>query len=97
MTKLTLREVLRHPVTIASTVVAAVGGLLNVPLLSALATVAWAQAGSLFTVFSIAGFTLAPRVEFLPEQPLTVLAFGGAALYVGKRLYGVYQNLDTRL
>jgi hypothetical protein len=97
MTKLTLREVVQHPATIASAVVATIGGLLNLPVLSAFAAVAWAKAGTLFTVLSIGGFTVAPRVEFLPEGPLTVLALGGAGLYVLKLLYGVFQNLDTRL
>ena len=97
MTKLTLRGVVSHPATVASTVVAFVGGFLNLPVFGAFATVAWAKAGSLFTVLSIGGFTLAPRVPFLPETELTILALVGAALYGAKLLYGVYQNLDREL
>ena len=97
MTKLTLREVLRHPATLASSVVAVVVGALNLPVLGAFATVAWTKAASIFTALSVAGFSLAPRVAFLPEEPLTILAIGAGLLYVGKIGYGVYQNLDTRL
>jgi len=97
MTKITLQEVIRHPATVASSIVAVVGGLLNLPLLNALVAVAWAQAGSLFTVLSIGGFTLGPRVAFIPEEPLTILAIGAGLLYGAKRLYGVYQNFETRL
>ena len=97
MTDLTLREVVAHPATLASSAVAVIGGLLNIPFIDALLAVLWAQAGSLFTVLSIGGFTLAPRVAFLPEEPLTILALLGGGRYGGKLLYGVYQNLDREL
>ncbi|WP_049934658.1 hypothetical protein [Haloplanus natans] len=97
MTKLTLREAVSHPATVASTLVAVVGGALNLPVFGALATVAWAKAASIFTALSVAGFSLAPRVAFLPEGMLTALAIAAGLLYVAKIAYGVYQNLDTRL
>ncbi|GAB3321415.1 hypothetical protein [Haloplanus salinarum] len=97
MTALTLRGVIAHPLTVASSLVAVLGGFLNLPLFNALAAVAWAKAGSLFTVLSIGGFTLGPRVDFIPSAPLEIAAVVGGVLYGTKLLYGVYQNLDTRL
>lgn len=97
MTDLSLREAIAHPATLASALVAAIGGLLNIPVLDALLAVVWAKAGSLFTVLSIGGFTLAPRVDVIPEGALSSLAIAAGGLYGAKVLYGVYQNFEERL
>jgi hypothetical protein len=97
MTDITLREVIAHPATLASTVVAFIGGILNIPILEALIAVLWAKAGSLFTVLSIGGFTLGPRVPMIPEGPLTTLAIIAGVLYGVKVLYGVVQNFEERV
>lgn len=48
-------------------------------VVSAIIGLVWAQSGTLFTVTSIAGFTLAPNIPQLPEGTLQAAAilFGG--------------------
>lgn len=82
---LSFRDVLTHPVTAATTVVGVVGGWLGVPLLAGLWAAVWATAGKAFAFVSIAAFTVAPRVDFLPETPLVVLALVLGGLVLLKR------------
>jgi hypothetical protein len=97
MIDISLREAIAHPAALASALVAAIGGFLNIPVIEALLAVLWTQAGSLFTVLSIGGFTLAPRIDAIPEGTLSSIAIAAAGLYGLKLLYGVYQNFEERL
>jgi uncharacterized membrane protein YkgB len=82
---LSLREALTHPVTAATTVVGVVGGWLGIPLLAGLWAAMWATAGKAFAFVSLLAFTAAPRVSFLPETPLVVLALALGGIVVVKR------------
>jgi len=75
---LSLAGLLSRAETQALAVVAALGGLLKLPVFAAAFAALWETAGAVFAPVALAAFTLAPRVAFLPEQPLTV-----AALLIG--------------
>lgn len=90
-----LQEAVRHPWAQASTVVAALWGFLHFGALKALALAFWAKAGSVFTVASIFGFTIAPRSPAVPTGPATKLAVAAAGLYGLKKLYDVYKGVRS--
>jgi uncharacterized membrane protein len=75
---LTLREFLGRAETKAVAMVTLLGGVLKLPLLAAAFSALWSTSGEAFAFLAIGAFTIAPRVAFLPETPLTI-----AALLVG--------------
>lgn len=91
------REVVTHPIATASALVALVASVLNVPFIDAVVGVAWANAGTLFTVLSVSGFTLAPEVPWLPAEPLTIAALVAGALFVATQLDKLAESLTERL
>lgn len=97
MAKLSLRNLLEHPVTFVMAAVGIGGSVLKLPIVTALWATLWAKASAIFTVLSIAGFTLGPRVAFIPEEPLTVAALGAGALVALKTASKVYDNYEDRL
>jgi len=95
--ELSLREFIAHPASKATALVGVLGGLLNPPVLGALWGGLWAQLGTVFTVLSIGGFTVAPEVSFLPTQAMKVAALVVAALYGLKKLLDVGRGLQRRV
>lgn len=83
--ELSLREVLTHPLAVATALVSALGGALGVPVFTAAWGALWATAGKAFAFVSLVAFTLAPRVDFVPEQPLVVLALVLGGIVIVKR------------
>jgi hypothetical protein len=71
---LTLSEFFGRAETKAFALVSVLGGVLKLPLLVAVFSSIWGTASELFAFIAIAAFTIAPRVEFLPETSLTVVA-----------------------
>lgn len=92
-----ITEIITHPWATASAVLATVAAVFQVPLLDPVLTVLWSNAGNLFTVFSVGAFTLAPNVDGLPAQELTVLALLAGALFVAKNLSQIIGALRARL
>ncbi len=97
MADLTLSDVVRHPVTMASALVSVLGGVLNAPVLAAVFDTVWLSAGKLFGVASLAAFTIAPEVAFLPESPLVAAALSLGAIVAVKKLRDVYKRFQTEL
>jgi hypothetical protein len=83
--KLSLRAFLSRAETKAVGAVALLGGVLKLPLFAAAFGALWATAGDAFTFLALAAFTIAPRVEFLPEGPLTVIAILTGSIVLIKR------------
>ena len=79
---ITLGELLNRAETKAVALVAVLGGVLKLPLFVAAFSALWSTSGEAFAALAIAAFTIAPRVEFIPETPLTVIALlvGGIVL-----------------
>jgi len=94
------RDVIRHPATVFSAALTAVGTLFNVPFLDALLAVVWSNVPTLFTVSSIGAFTVAPNLGDLPGQfveAMQVVAILLGIAYAGKLLYGVWRDAEQRL
>ncbi|MCO8254546.1 hypothetical protein NKF26_12105 [Haladaptatus sp. AB618] len=90
---LSLRELVAHPFTLATTITGVAGGLLHLPLVASLWTALVAQSGTLFGGVSIFAFTIAP--ETYPQvatwlQPVAIVL---GALYGGSKLYRALKNI----
>lgn len=92
-----LTEAVLHPWTHAAALVAGLFGVLHPSALGAVAGAVWSQAGPLFTLSSLLGWSLAPRVEWLPVAPLTAVAIGTGALLAAKRGLALYNDFEKRL
>lgn len=88
------KKLLTDPIAVAVTFGIALMHALGLGFIDPLLAVLWANLPNLFTASSIAGLTLAPRVEWLPSEPLTLLAIVLGALYVLRLLYRVYRDFE---
>lgn len=91
------KEALTHPISAASSAVAAFGALLNPDFLLAGASALYASAPSLFTGSSIAAFTLPqvfPALAVLKPVFLAVVAIAGPLylLRLGIRSRGIFEE-----
>jgi hypothetical protein len=91
------RDVLTHPITTASAIFAVVANVLSLPFIDAVWSVAWSNAGTLFTVLSVSGFTLAPEVPWLPAEPLSIAALVAGTLFVATQVRKLWMRLNDRL
>lgn len=82
---ISLGDLARHPLSLATAFVTAVGALLHLKLLGAAAGALWASIGTLFTGVSIFAFTVAPEVGLSSGQLQLVQ---GVALFLATA-YGV--------
>lgn len=94
---LSLSDVVRHPMTLATALVGSLGGLLHVDVFVAVWSALWMSLGTLFPAVSITAFTLGPEVDFLPVETLKIAAIVLGALYVLKLLSQAYANFEKRL
>jgi Na+/phosphate symporter len=94
---LSTRDVLGHPVTAVTAVLAAAAQLLNLVWLDAAVAVLLANIGTLFTAVSITGFTIVPEIEALPNAPFRVLALVIGVIYVAYLLEQLADQLQSRL
>ncbi|MFD1634626.1 hypothetical protein ACOZ4L_02710 [Haloplanus ruber] len=88
---------LTDPLTVAVSLAAALGHALGVTWIQAFVAVLWANVSTLFTALSITGWSLAPRVAWLPEGPLTAAALVAGGAYVLKLIDRVYDQMENRL
>ena len=95
--KETLRDVLAHPWTHAAALVTGLFGLLHPAAIYAVAGAVWSQAGPLFTLSSLLGWSLAPRVEWLPGGVFTLVALVTGGLLAAKRGLALYNDFEDRL
>lgn len=77
-----VRNFVRHPMTVGSAALASASSLFSVPFLDPLMTVVWTNIGQLFTAFSIGAFTVVPNID-LP------VAQAGEAIQITALLLGV--------
>lgn len=89
------RELVTHPAALASYIASSVGGLLALPPDVVLMTF-WESLGTIFGAVSIAGFTVADRLPWLPAGSLQFAALGLGVLLIGKRLGAVYSRLQKK-
>lgn len=90
-------RILLHPITTASAVFAFAANFLNITLIDAVWAVLWNNAGTLFTVLSVSGFTLAPNIPWIPGNPLNVAALLAGALFVATQLNKLAEAFAERL
>lgn len=92
-----LRNAFRHPLSVAAGAVSLVAGVIQFPLLFDLGHWLVSSSGTLFTAFSIFGFTIAPNVDWLPTSLLEPVAIGLGFIYGLSRLYRAVTNYgDTQ-
>lgn len=94
---MSLLEVVRHPVAVLVWFFGAVASMLHLDLLVPLASTVWASLPNLFTITSVAAFTIAPNVPGIPTRPLTAAALTFAALWVGKLGLQILRKLQSRI
>jgi hypothetical protein len=90
-----LKKIITDPATVAVTVAGALSHLLGLGIADAIVHVVWANVPTLFTALSVSGFTLAPRVEWLPAEPLTAAAIAVGGLYVLRLLNRVWNDFKN--
>lgn len=93
---LTTSDIVRHPLSLATGAFGIATTLLNVPAVDIIATYLWMNVGELFTVLSLAGFTVAPNTG-LPEEPLTVAAVVAGIAFATKKIWEMATELRTKL
>lgn len=71
--------------------------LLQTKVLTIISLYLWGHVGELFTILSLAGFTVAPQVGFVPDEPLVVAAIITGVLWGGKKLYEMGTELKQKL
>lgn len=94
---MTLRDLLDHPATWVASILGLVGLAVKPVIVKAIFAAVWAQAGTIFTALSVAGFTLVPQVAALePLKPvITGFALIAGALYLvklGDRIIDEFQK-----
>lgn len=94
---MTLKDLLTQPVTIATSAGLAIAHVLGIAWIDPLVSVLLANIPTIFTVFSISGFTLAPEVAWLPEETLTTLALVAGGIYVLTLVDRVIDQIQERM
>lgn len=88
-----LRTVVTHPATLASTVTSAIGTVLFVPP-DVLVVTLWQSLGTLFGTVSILGFTVGDTIDWIPAGSLQAAAVVLGLLLVVKKLGTVYERIQ---
>jgi len=91
------REFVRHPVTLAAGAFSAATAVTQWKVLSVVGVYLLNHVGELFTIASLAGFTVAPNLPFVPETPLVVLAVITGLAFLAKKLYEMYVEIQSKL
>jgi|GEM_PF-2731476 len=97
MPELSLRGIIAHPVSKATAIVGVLGGVMNLPVLAAVWTTIWTQIGTVFTVTSIFGFTIAPEIPAIDTELAKIVALLAAGLYASKKLLDVLRAVRARI
>lgn len=95
--QLSVGELARNPITLAVAGFSTATALLQIEVLTIVGTYLWGHLGQLFTVTSLAGFTVAPNVDFVPQNPLVVLAVITGVAYAAKLVVKMFRDLDDKL
>jgi len=92
-----IKETLTDPLSVAVGLGTAIAHAMGVPWVTAVTATIWAKASTLFTVFSISGFTLAAEVPALPEGPIQTVALALGVVYGVKLLGRVVDSYQERV
>lgn len=96
-------DIIRDPVSWVTGGLASIGGAAYAigadPITAGAAfiDVAVAQASHVFTAASIAGFTIAPTIEWIPEGTITAIALVAGAIVVLKLVGRLWDAFTDRL
>lgn len=93
----TLQKIVMNPLAGLMVALGIVSKVLSLGFVDAVAAATWSSIGSIFTGLSIASFTLGPKVEFLPEGTLTLLALAAGTVYLTKIGVNYFDAIDDRL
>lgn len=93
---LAFNELVRHPVTLATGAFSLATALTQAKALTITAAYVWGHLGEFFTIASLAGFTIAPNVAFVPEQALTITAVLIGSLWGVKKLIEIGAELKRQ-
>jgi len=92
-----LTNILTDPITVALTTGTAIAHALGFGPVVAAVGVIWANISTVFTFFSLAGFTLAPAFAWLPSGPLSAAALFAGSLYLVKLGGRIWDRTDSKL
>lgn len=95
----TLKKYLTHPATILAAVLSIVGITVKAAAIHAFVGAVWAQAGTMFTVASVAAFSLIPHlpVPGWVQSIAIAAAIVAGVLYVLKLSLRVYNRFERRI
>jgi len=93
---LSVSEVVRHPATIAGTLTAVLGGLINVPVVTAAWGAFYASAGQLFGALAVLSF-LAEHVAVLQTTWVIVPMIGVGLVVLHRRATEWYSTYTEEL
>ncbi len=94
--EMSLSDVVRHPATLAGTVTAVLGGLLNLPLLGAAWASFYASSGQLFGALAVLSF-LAEHLPALQNRWVVVPMVVVGAVVLHRRASTWYENFSEKL
>lgn len=94
--KLSVRDIITHPLSVVSGVIATLSAFLSAPWLDALMATVWGQSGTLFTFFSVGASTIGPVLPF-PVRWLEIAAIIAAVVFALKLADRVYDHYKSRL
>lgn len=97
MKNMTITDIVRHPVTLVVGGFSAATTLLNVKALTIVGAYFWGHIGELFTVLSLAGFSVAPNIAQVPDDPFVVAAVVAGIVFGLKKLFEMGTELDDKL
>ena len=92
-----LKDTLTDPLSVAIGLGTAIAHALGIPWVTAITATIWAKASTLFTVFSVGGFTLAAEVPALPEGPIQTAALALGVIYLAKLSGRVFESYQERV
>lgn len=92
-----LTNILTDPITVAVGAGAAVAHALGFGPVVAFVGVLWANISTVFTFFSLAGFTLAPAFAWLPSGPLSAAALAAGMAYLTKIGLRIWNRTEAEI
>ncbi|MHB9286784.1 hypothetical protein ACKVMT_07060 [Halobacteriales archaeon Cl-PHB] len=87
-----LDRLVMHPLTVASVLLGTLGSVLQIPLLSALVSTIWHQAGTAFAVVSVSA-----SQGWLPAGTSRAAVAIVGVLFLGRMLDKLYDGVQRRL
>lgn len=90
-----LKKLVLYPATIATTLLATLGGVLHVPYLVDAWMVVWLSSGQIAAVLGFASSDLAPQLG-IPQGPIQRAALIAGLLWAARIAYKIYNRYKAR-